>query len=221
MGKGHSLFIEEARWINGVLRELQPQPAWIVLDVGSSTEYFRRVSQPYIDYYVFLPLRRAGAQVLHIDAKRDEGIDVVWDIAADDPQDEPARIPVADVVICSNLLEHVIDRNVVAKRLSRLTKLNGHLIVTVPHVYRYHEDPIDTMYRPTDDQLVSMFLEYGFQASVSVTLDVACGYVTVPTTLLPLMQFQLRRIIKRVLLNRVLESDRCQVTAVVLRKQTN
>ena len=212
------MLIEEARWLERVLKEIGPQKGWSVADIGSSTEYFRRVDQPYIDYFVFRPLRKLGVRVLHVDSRDGEGIDVRYDIS--DPQSPPIEgaIPHTEIVLCCNLLEHVRDRNTVAQRLHSVTRPGGFLIVTVPHLYRYHEDPIDTMYRPDNRELEQLFSSFDFETVHSTVLDVECGYVTIPKGFLAYTKYRLRFLVNQQIRKQKLEPERCKVAAVVLRK---
>lgn len=145
------MLVEEARWVAGVLASIQDVRA--VVDVGSSTSEFRAVVQPHIDRLVFAPLRARGARVVHVDGRGGDGVDAVLDVVADDPP--PSLVAVADVVVCANMLEHVTDRAALVALLLRVARPGGHLVVTVPHRYPYHEDPIDTGYRPTPDELAA------------------------------------------------------------------
>ena len=52
-----------------------------LLNLGSSTGHFRRVTKPHIEALLFAPLRRAGVEVVHCDIKRDEGVDLVADVS--------------------------------------------------------------------------------------------------------------------------------------------
>lgn len=148
------MFVQEALWIRAVLGEFAPQRG-TVLDLGSSTEEFRRLQQPHIDFYVFRPLRRRGLRVIHVDAKHGDGVDVMLDLAAPWSADGP--LAPAPVVIATNLLEHVADRQLIARRIAELTLPGGLAIVTAPHVYPYHPDPIDTLFRPTPAELVALW----------------------------------------------------------------
>jgi hypothetical protein len=147
------MFREEAEFLQQLFARQPVAPGWKLLDVGSSTEYFRRVEQPYIDYLVFRPLRHRGAEIVHLDAKEADGVDVVCDLTAPESDALLNGVPRANIVLCSNLLEHVTDRELVVGRLRDLTEPGGLLVVTVPHVYPYHPDPIDTLFRPTDTEL--------------------------------------------------------------------
>jgi SAM-dependent methyltransferase len=213
------VLIEEARWLESVLKDMGPGKDWTVLDIGSSTEYFRRVDQPYIDYFVFRPLRKLGVTVLHVDTREGEGIDVRYDISDPASPAVGGKIPQGRIVLCCNLLEHVRDRQMVVRRLDALTEPGGYLVVTVPHVYRYHEDPIDTMYRPDNVELEKLFSDLGYETVRSTVLDVECGYVTIPQGLVPYALYKLRSLVKYRILKHRFKPERCKVAAVVLRKR--
>jgi SAM-dependent methyltransferase len=139
---------EEAAWVRERSESLDLHFGATVVDVGSSTRWFRTVFQPYIESEVFGPLIERGVDIIHLDAKADEGVDVVADVVAGDAL--PVRvIGAAELTLCTSLLEHVRDRVAVIRSLHSMTAPGGHLIVTVPHRYPYHPDPIDTGFRPS------------------------------------------------------------------------
>jgi SAM-dependent methyltransferase len=150
------VFIEEAQWIERALAERGVGAGSAVLDIGSSTADFRTVVQPHIERHVIAPLRARGAEVTHLDAKSGDGVDVVCDLA------DPALDLLGsvgrrfDLVTCCNLLEHVTDREATVRQVASVVAPGGTLLVTVPGRYRYHEDPIDTMFRPTPEELASL-----------------------------------------------------------------
>ncbi|MBU1087860.1 MAG: class I SAM-dependent methyltransferase [Candidatus Omnitrophica bacterium] len=148
---------EEAVWIKSVLGKLDIKNM-DVLDVGSSTKAFRTKIQPYIDEYVFAPLRKMNNKIFHLDKKKDEGVDYVFDI---NQMNSDSIAQKFDLVFCCSVLEHVDDRNKICGLLSGFLKERGYLLVTVPEVYRYHPDPIDTMFRPRMNQFISLFAEFG------------------------------------------------------------
>lgn len=150
------MFEEEAGWIERVLAGIQAAPGTCVLDIGSSTAHFRTVEQPFIETRIFAPLRARGAEIVHLDAKPADGVDVVCDLT--DPGVDVAGTLGRrfDVVLCCNLLEHVVDRETTVDRVAGLVAPGGTLIVTVPGRYRYHEDPIDTLFRPSPQELIAL-----------------------------------------------------------------
>jgi hypothetical protein len=60
-------------------------------------------------------------------------------------------------VICTHMFEHVRDRQELSRRLLALLPGHGLFFITVPSSYHEHRDPIDTMYRPTPDELAALF----------------------------------------------------------------
>ncbi len=156
------MFEEESIWIKNKIADIlikDPKGINTVLDVGSSTLKFRTITQSCIDENIFKPLRNQQKEIHYLDIKEDEGIDIVCGI------DNIGAIGRKfDLVICANLLEHVGDVKKTANNLKSLVKKGGYLLVTVPHFYFYHPDPIDTMYRPNSIALEELF---GWQETYS------------------------------------------------------
>jgi len=148
------MFIEESIWIKKFLKDLNPPHIDEVLDVGSSNLQFRTQTQPYIDENIFRPLRDNGCLISHLDKKNSEGVDFVFDVENMSVREIGKKF---DLVICCSLLEHVREPEKVCSLLIDLTKKGGFLLVTVPRSYRYHLDPIDTMFRPSMKELISLF----------------------------------------------------------------
>ena len=126
-----------------------------VLNVGSSTAHFRRVEQPHIDALLFSRINKPD-QVFHLDLKQGDGVDIVGSITDYNLLDQLCGMKF-DIVICSNVLEHVTNRTEFVNALAQLVSPGSRLILTVPNEYPYHNDPIDTMYRPTPSELIREF----------------------------------------------------------------
>lgn len=161
---------QEARWLGSQLAALELARVSPLLNVGSSTRYFREIQQPWIDQELFAPLRRRGGQVLHQDLKADDGVDVVGDLM--DPGCV-ARLVASGArsVCCTSVLEHVEDREAFARRLTELVAPGGVLMLSVPRAFPWHPDPIDTMFRPTVHELAALFPGMRLRASA----EVPCG----------------------------------------------
>jgi SAM-dependent methyltransferase len=145
------MFEKEAIWIAGELTlELSP-----VLNVGSSTRQFRMVGQPWIHKRIVAPFEARGGRFLHLDMKEAEGVDLVGDLADPTFQEKVKALEIK-AVLCSNLLEHVADPQAVCRLLTEIVRPGGIVILTVPYRYPYHDDPIDTMFRPTAERLAHM-----------------------------------------------------------------
>ena len=63
-------------------------------------------------------------------------------------------------VLCCNMFEHVDDRYKFASICDEVLSPGGYLLITVPHSYPYHLDPIDTMFRPSVDEIAKLFPYY-------------------------------------------------------------
>lgn len=126
-----------------------------MLNVGSSTKHFREVSHPHIHENIFKPIRER-CRVVHLDVKAQDGVDLVGDLT--DPNFlEQLKLRRYDIILCSNLLEHVENPVEICRCMEECVKTGGFMIVTAPHLYPYHNDPIDTMFRPDVNELSNCF----------------------------------------------------------------
>jgi SAM-dependent methyltransferase len=146
----------EARWLGETIYRFDPSVLFPMLNFDSSTEEFRTRTQPWIDRCVFAPARKKGLKVVHMDMKAAPGVDIVGDIF-----DAATAAKLASMkfrsVLCSNLLEHVEDRQRISSLLESIVSPSGLIIVSCPYRYPYHPDPIDTGYRPSPEGIASIF----------------------------------------------------------------
>lgn len=148
--------INEAAYIGARLNEIPVEQLSPVLNLGSSNEEFRKQTHPHVDREIFFPLEARGGRVVHADLKEDRGIDIVGDVYDPDFQDRCRRLQ-ARSVLCCNILEHVADAASFAHIVSEMVPPGGYLVISVPHSYPFHADPIDTLFRPSPDQVVALF----------------------------------------------------------------
>lgn len=150
------MMICDAKWLGNTLPKFSAEELSPVLNIGSSTKKFREQDQPHIQQYVFAPLEARGIKIIHTDLKEGEGIDVSADIF-DDAALARLKSYGAKSIICTHMFEHIEDKEELARRLLGLLPENGLFFITVPNSYHQHDDPIDTMYRPTPDELALLF----------------------------------------------------------------
>ena len=150
---------QEAAWIGERLRSLGN--ARVVLNLGSGTRRFRVVSKPYIDRQIFDPMVRAGARVVHADLKAGEGIDISGDLFEPAVQARLRELR-PDAILACNIMEHLPRdlRRRFPGILDSVLSAGGVLVITVPYSYPYHADPIDTLYRPSPQDLAACFPGY-------------------------------------------------------------
>lgn len=153
------MFREESIWIKNALQKIQPSKNIEVANIGSSTGYFRKVLQPHIHKNVMDPLKAAGWNVLHVDVKDEPGVDLVANITKYNFSEKFKNR--FGLTICTNLLEHVENIDLVIKNLVDITCNNGYILITVPNKYKIHYDPIDNGFRPTPFEIASRFLQLG------------------------------------------------------------
>lgn len=147
---------KEARWLGETIYRYDPSMLFPMLNFGSSTEEFRTRTQPWIDRFVFAPARKKRLKVVHMDMKAAPGVDIVGDLFDAETTAHLAAMRFKSI-LCSNLLEHVEDRGRISKLLESLVSPSGYIIVSCPYRYPYHPDPIDTGYRPTPEEIASLF----------------------------------------------------------------
>jgi hypothetical protein len=150
------MLVSEAKWIRRQIERIDPAQLFPILNVGSQTKQFRQADQPWMDDIVFGPLCDRGLVVKHLDLRAGDGVDLVGDICEPAFLAEVKRLGFRSV-LCNSLLEHVTDRELMIERLLDVVPRYGFLIVTVPFKHPYHPDPIDTMFRPSPDELAALF----------------------------------------------------------------
>lgn len=149
------MLVPEAQWYRRRIDALG-DALYPMLNVGCQTRAFRTEVQPWIDERLFAPARARGRIVVHSDIQSGEGVDLAGDVL-----DAPFAARLAGMgfasALCSNLLEHVMDPVAMGRVLAGIVRPGGHILVSAPHRFPYHPDPIDTMFRPSPRELAAIF----------------------------------------------------------------
>ncbi len=146
----------EAAWVGAALAAMPAARMAPVLDIGSSDRVHRTETQPWIEERVFAPLAARRVEVVFADVRAAPGVGVAADLGTCAGLAK-LRAVGARTILCCNVLEHVPDPAAFAVRLAALAAPGTRLVVTVPHRYPYHRDPIDTMFRPNVAELAALF----------------------------------------------------------------
>lgn len=150
------MLIEESIWIRNTINQYLNNNHFPLLNIGSSTQHFREVVQPHIYQQVFAPLKQENKTVIHLDMKMDAGVDLIGDLSEESFRDSLKHNNI-NSVLCSNLLEHLADPKPICNSILQLLQSGGLIIVTVPYDFPFHEDPIDTGFRPNIEDLHTYF----------------------------------------------------------------
>lgn len=155
------MLLQESYWFKNVIEKLVKDRS-VVLNLGSQTRYFRTKQQPFIQKNIFDILDEKRCKTIHVDMQKATGVDEVGDITDQAFISKLQKLYNPDIIICSNILEHLEDRRLFCKSISSLMKSGSLLLVTGPYEFPYHEDPIDTMFRPTLKELQKEFLNFEY-----------------------------------------------------------
>jgi hypothetical protein len=145
----------ESIWLGKALVQYM-KPGDLLMNLGSSTRWFREHDQPHIQQNVFAPLEAQGVRILHIDLKQAEGVDLAGDLTEEAFLEHLQSLKPA-AVLCSNLLEHLSERSRFCAAVERLIAPGSIAIVTCPYSFPYHPDPIDTLFRADANTLRQQF----------------------------------------------------------------
>lgn len=118
-----------------------------LLDVGSGTMPFRSSVIDLVDEYRSLDIERRVPDV---------------DFIADVRDMEPVPSDTFDVLLCSQVLEHVTQPDKAIAEMKRVLRPGGRLVLTVPFLSRLHEEPVD-YFRFTEYGVASLLEGAGFQ----------------------------------------------------------
>jgi len=104
-----------------------------VLDVGCGSQPFKN------------NLISAGANYYSLDVAEIDGVTIDYIQQLDTDFHIEKKF---DFIICTEVLEHVVDWNTAFNDLNKLLRDNGEIVITCPHFYQLHEKPHD-YWRPT------------------------------------------------------------------------
>jgi SAM-dependent methyltransferase len=125
-----------------------------VLDVGCAEQPFRALIESSGQHYV-------GMDVVQNTAR---SVDIVSTL-----EDAPSPERPFDLVLCTEVLEHVADIDAAFAGLRRLTASGGAIVMTVPFVFPLHMEPYDFR-RLTSHGLQRLAADHGFAVEASVPL---------------------------------------------------
>ncbi|SFV27525.1 class I SAM-dependent methyltransferase [Thermoflavifilum thermophilum] len=118
----------------------------VLVDYGCGSMPYRTLFAPYVKQYV--------------------GADIALNKAAQIVLDEQGRLPLndgyADVILSTQVLEHVTNPDLYLREACRVMKKHGLLILSTHGIWMYHPDPVD-YWRWTSAGLQKIIQENGFE----------------------------------------------------------
>ena len=146
---------EEAKWIEEQLATLSAQgyPLFPLANIGCSDEK-QLGFQPWVKELMDFISQKG--QVINVDLKDSPGVDLVGDLL--DPVFVASlREKKFKSLLCANILTNIADKEKFVSAIVDVVDPGAILIVTVSNRYPYVADPVDTLYRPTPEELIRLF----------------------------------------------------------------
>ena len=136
--------------IDHLLAARQPNTVVKVLDVGCGNQPFRS------------RIETTGVLYRSLDVSPRDGVSIDVIAMIDQPYlpESVYQNGPYDLVLCSEVLEHVAEWDVAFANFRSLLALSGHLILTCPHFFPLHEEPYD-FWRPTPYAIPFFAEKYG------------------------------------------------------------
>jgi hypothetical protein len=150
------MLLNESLWLGKHTNKLFNEKD-VLLNIGSSTGEYRENIQPHIDTNIFTQFKNKGVKIYHVDIKKDDGVDIVGDVCNSNFISKLKKLK-PKAIFCFNLLEHLKDRESFCSALLEILDSGTFIIASCPKNYPYHPDPIDTMFRPTVNELANEFI---------------------------------------------------------------
>ena len=125
---------EEAKVIGEIIRDINLAT---LVNLGSGDVSLLSKKKPWVDEYIFIPVRNRGVAIVHSDFKLFEGVDLVVDLTISEQLKIFEEIPGKRVFLLANVLEHVPNslRSCFVENIEKLLQPNDELIVSVPFKY--------------------------------------------------------------------------------------
>lgn len=123
------------RWLqSAVVHALRDEtPPSRVIDIGCGEQPLRKLVESEGATYVGFDVEQNAQASVAIIGFIDRGLPVPW----------PDAHHVYDVVLCTEVLEHVADWDIAFMNLRSLVAPRGRVILTVPFVFPLHMEPLD------------------------------------------------------------------------------
>jgi len=147
----------------------------VLLDIGCGKKPYKSIFSPYVSHHIGIDLRDSPHGTSMTDM-----VGSAYRIGAASSS--------CNLVLCTEVLEHLEKPKQALQEFYRILKKNGVLIITVPFFWPIHEEPRD-FYRYTEYGLKYLIEEVGYKV---VEIKALSGYFTtfIQLSIYFLMRFQ-------------------------------
>ena len=156
------MLVEESIWIGEKIAEIAIQNSYPILNVGSSTKEYRTKKQGFIQKNIFDLIPDESRNVIHLDMKAAEGVDLVGNLYDPIFLEEIKKFKVK-CILFNNVLMYLNrkQRIEICQILKNILEKDGYLIVTNSHVFPPAPDPVESYYRHSPKDLyVDLFNDF-------------------------------------------------------------
>lgn len=158
----NKMLVEESIWIGKKITEIAIQNSYPILNVGSSTKEYRTKKQGFIQKNIFDLIPDESRNVIHLDMKAAEGVDLVGNLYDPIFLEEIKKFKVK-CILFNNVLMYLNrkQRIEICQILKNILEKDGYLIVTNSHVFPPAPDPVESYYRHSPKDLyVDLFNDF-------------------------------------------------------------
>ncbi len=143
----HPHYIHLYFLINDIKKALETHANGVFLDLGCGNKPYASLYNPYTTSQI-------GCDIIQSDKNR---VDVICPVT-----NLKFESNIFDSVLCTQVLEHVYEHQLMMKEIHRVLKPGGTIILTVPFTWELHEEPFD-FFRYTKHGLKELFEKTNFQ----------------------------------------------------------
>ena len=145
-----------------IINNLSNKDQIIILNLSSQIKNFIDSHQPYIHRNIFQRFENnPKIRLINVDLQESLGVDITMDHTQQTGYDQ-LRDYCPDIILISNLLEHVESVDSVISNLAKHLNNYYHIVCSGPGFFPYHADPIDNLFRPSKKELKNIFAKFGF-----------------------------------------------------------
>ena len=154
------MLLEESIWVGEKIDEIILLNSLPILNVGSSTKEYRTQRQSHIQKNIFDLIPNESKNVIHLDMKAADGVDIVGDLYDRNFLEEIKTLKVK-CILFNNVLMYLDkkQRKKLSEILNEILEKDGYLIVTNSHVFPPAPDPVESYYRASPDKLQQELFE--------------------------------------------------------------